>query len=386
MEAEQINADGTFVFKDECVATLLKKDAEKNHISFDEVGAKNEFKIENDNIIVLPSFDRAIDLISMDVKEEKSYCYYSKSENRLVILSFDVNKEPYSYYFSDEKNLKNNKEYSLSNIVYWKKIFNLLCKNVCDGFSDSDRSFFINSFEKGKCIFEYSKYNKALNSIDLHNTYSNLNSVIELIKLYPMLLKNRCVERLSQSGKSTLENLISELDEICSKVKTDFAIFVEKIDFDSYIQKYNERLSDFISQARSIIEKMLSNVFTLPLSYAGAVFAFDKLDDNTFAPFIFIAMLLYTIFTCGFLFYEFMDSFSIKKNFNKELRAYTNNSLFLLEKVKPDIKSINRRILIIRIICCILILVFIILLICLWVKFFGNKRGGIPGTVVKSVT
>ena len=199
-----------------------------------------------------------------------------------------------------------------------------------------------------------------------------------------MIFKNRCVEHLTDFGKSTLENLISELDEICNKVKTDFSIFVEKIDFDSYIQKYNERLSDFISQARNVIEKMLSNVFTLPLSYAGAVFAFDKLENDTFASFIFIAMLLYTIFTCGFLFYEFIDSFSIKKNFNKELRGYTNNSIFLLEKVKPDVKSINKRILIIRIICWILILAFIILLFWLWMKFFGNQGVAIPKSEVQT--
>lgn len=385
MKADSINPDGSFVFKDTHEAELFRIDAEKNKISYDDASAVNEFKIDNTNIIIYPNFDRAVFNIPLIKKYDKEYCYYSKDEMKIIILRFDDNNL-YSFYFSDEKNFGSKKsiEYSFSNIVYWGKIYELLCNKVSDNGADANRAFYINSFEKGKCIFEYSNYNPDFNNINLKVTYEHLLSTIELTNLYPMIFKNRCVEHLTDFGKSTLENLISELDEICNKVKTDFSIFVEKIDFDSYIQKYNERLSDFISQARNVIEKMLSNVFTLPLSYAGAVFAFDKLENDTFASFIFIAMLIYTIFTCGFLFYEFMDSFSIKKNFNKELRGYTNNSIFLLEKVKPDVKSINKRILIIRIICWILISAFIILLFWLWMKFFGNQGVAIPKSEVQT--
>ena len=366
MKADSINSDGTFVFKDANVAKLFRSDAEKNKISYDEASSLNEFKIDNTSIIIYPSFEMAVLNIPLYKNFDKEYCYYSKDEKKIIILRFDDNNTPYSFYFSDKKNFgsQKNVEYSFSNIVYWKKIYDLLCNKISDTGADSNRAFYINSFEKGKCIFEYSNYNSDFNNINLKVTYEHLLSTIELTNLYPMLFRNRCVERLTEFGKSTLENLISELEEICSKVETDFVIFVEKIDFDSYIQKYYERLSNFISQARSIIEKMLSNVFTLPLSYAGAIFAFDKLDDNTFVPFIFIAMVLYTIFSCGFLLYEFWDTFSLSRNFKKELRFYTNNSLSLLEKIEPDIKAINRRILGVRIVCWLLIAIFIILISC----------------------
>nr|WP_180487118.1 hypothetical protein [Treponema socranskii] len=189
-----------------------------------------------------------------------------------------------------------------------------------------------------------------------------------------MLLKNRCVETITKSNESTLELLISGLDEICSKTETDFAIFVAKIDFDSYIQKYNDKLEDVFSQARSMIERMLSNIFTLPLTYAGAIFTFDKLTDNSFAQFIFIAMCIYTFFSCGFLIYEFVDTFSINKNFNKELISYTNNSRFLLEKLEPDKKSIKRRLIGIRIACLLLVCIFVILIIILGIKILTNSN------------
>ena len=380
MKADSINSDGTFVFKDANVAKLFRSDAEKNKISYDEASSLNEFKIDNTSIIIYPSFEMAVLNIPLYKNFDKEYCYYSKDEKKIIILRFDDNNTPYSFYFSDKKNFgsQKNVEYSFSNIVYWKKIYDLLCNKISDTGADSNRAFYINSFEKGKCIFEYSNYNSDFNNINLKVTYEHLLSTIELTNLYPMLFRNRCVERLTEFGKSTLENLISELEEICSKVETDFVIFVEKIDFDSYIQKYYERLSNFISQARSIIEKMLSNVFTLPLSYAGAIFAFDKLDDNTFVPFIFIAMVLYTIFSCGFLLYEFWDTFSLSRNFKKELRFYTNNSLSLLEKIEPDIKAINRRILGVRIVCWLLIAIFIILIIILGFKFFKTPSDIVP--------
>ncbi|MBP3709781.1 MAG: hypothetical protein J6I73_05190 [Treponema sp.] len=374
MKADEITNNGIFVFSDESVAETLKKDAKQHGINFDDASAKNEFSIENPDIkfyenftVFNTSFPQAI--VSKNLK--KYHTYYNSDQNRLVILEFEDNFIPHSFYFTNENDIITNIEYSMTNVFYWQRIYELLCENISDE-TNTDRSFCILSFEKGKCKFAYSHYNPILNESNLQLTYNHFVNVFNSTKQYPMLFKNRCVERISQSQESTLESLISELDGICDKVKTDFEIFITNIDFDSYIQRYNERLADFVSQARNIIEKMLSNIFTLPLTYAGAIFAFDKLEDNTFAPFIFLAMFLYTFFSCGFLLYEFIDTFSLNKNFNKELRFYTNNSFFLLEKVKPDINLIKRRIWGIRIVCLILMCVFIALLVYLGITFFRS--------------
>ena len=374
MKAESINPNGTFVFRDINIPKLLKKDAQKNNITFDEASAETEFKIENDNIVMYPSFEHVISAFPVVIEScnlKENYCYYSQKENRLVILEFDSNNNPYSFYFSSKNEIENNKEYSFSNVFYWQKIYELLHKNISEEVN-SDRSIPINSYEKGRCKFNYVPYNSLLNDKDLKSTYNHFEKVFKLTNLYPMLLKNRCVETITESNESTLELLISGLDEICSKTETDFAIFVAKIDFDSYIQKYNDKLEDVFSQARSMIERMLSNIFTLPLTYAGAIFTFDKLTDNSFAQFIFIAMCIYTFFSCGFLIYEFVDTFSINKNFNKELISYTNNSRFLLEKLEPDKKSIKRRLIGIRIACLLLVCIFVILIIILGIKILTN--------------
>jgi len=365
MKADTINPDGTFVFKDVNIANILKKDAQRNGIKIDETTAKTEFKLENTNIVIYSSFNEAISAFPMAVETNKlkeNYCYYSKEDCRLIILDFDKDHTPCSFYFSLEGEIKNNKEYSLSNIFYWQKIYELLYKNISEE-PCSDKSIYINSFEKGKCKFYYSPYNSTFNEKDLQQTYNHFAQIYDLTNRYPVLLKNRCVERLSKQNESTLENLIYELDEICNKVEIDFAIFIENFDFDSYLQKYNEKVQDFISQARNIIEKMLSNIFTLPLTYAGAIFAFDKLSDNSFSSFIFIAMCIYTLFSCGFLIYEIMDTTLINRSFEKELRNYTNNSPTLLKKVESDKKSIKCRLIWIKIICSILVCIFISLLI-----------------------
>ncbi len=371
MQSEYIASDGSFVFKDKIVADVIKNDAKKNNIKFDEASSETEFKIENNGIIIYPNFERVISSFNMNANLSKSYCYYSKEECRLVILDFDKNGAPKSFYFSNEEDIESNREYSFSNVFYWHKIYELLYENICEG-PNSDKSIFIYTFDKGKCKFSYSAYNPVLNDRDLKDTYNHFKDILELTNLYPMLLRNRCVERLSKTNESTLENLILELDEICNKVETDFAIFVEKIDFDSYIQRYNEKIEGFISQARCIIEKMLSNIFTLPLTYAGAIFAFDKLSDDTFSSFLFIAMGIYTVFSCGFLIYEIIDTFALNENFEKELRTYTNNSPILLKKIESDKKSIKCRLLWIRIICFVLIVIFLSLLIYFGFKIFTN--------------
>ena len=375
MKAEHINVDGTFVFKDKAIANLVKEDAKRNDINFDYAASDNEFKIENDNIVIYNNFDIAVnslpEVIGGNLKQY--YCYFSVQQNRLIILKTDTQDDAFSFYFSDKKSLTSNIEYSLSNIFFWQKIYESLCKSIADE-TDTDKSFCINSFEKGKCKFEYAKYDEGFNDIDLRETYNHFISAFESTKLYPRLFKNRCIERIGQQKTSSLKNLISELDEICNKVKVDFEIFVEQIDFDSYIQKYNDKISGFFSQTRDIIEKMLSHIFTLPLTYAGAIFAFDRLKDNAFNFFLFFAMSVYTLFSCGFLLYEFVDTFSCRKNLDKEVRFYTNNSSFLLRILEPNIKPIKIRLVVIRIVCTMLFFIFIGLLIFLGVILFRKPQ------------
>lgn len=371
MKADSINSDGTFVFKDANVAKLFKLEAKRINIPYDEDSAVTEFKIENNDIIIYSSFNYAVSNISVRIDAGKHYCYYSKKDKKLIILVFDENKEPHSFYFSDEKNLgnKENIEYSLSNVVYWEKIYRLLYTKITEP-PEGDKSISIISFEKGKCKISYSSYNPKLNNQDLKNTYEHLRQTLEVVDLYPMLFRNRCAERLSDSKTTSLENFILELDEICNKVRIDFEIFVNKIDFDSFIRQFTERIDGFIAQTRNIIEKMLSNIFTLPLTYAGAMFAFDKLNDATFSFFLFIAMGIYTLFSCCFLIYEIVDTKFIESNLKKAIISYTNNSPILLEKVENDKKSIERRLVLIRVISVILILIFITLLLYFY-EFFN---------------
>ena len=82
MKADSINSDGTFIFKDANVAKLFRSDAEKNKISYDEASALNEFKIDNTNIIIYPSFERAVLNIPLYKNFDKEYCYYSKDEKK----------------------------------------------------------------------------------------------------------------------------------------------------------------------------------------------------------------------------------------------------------------------------------------------------------------
>lgn len=371
LSSKSITEEGTFIFSNEVDATVLKKECEKNSIKYDNASSKNELTLEVDDVkffkdlgsfkIQFPEFVRQGNL-------KDYYCYFSKENGRIIIFETkDVYK---SYFFSPlEENFRKEILFEASNVFYWEKIFELIQNNLADE-TFNDNSFSILSYKKGKYIFSYSAYEKKFNEQNLMETFHLFQNTLEKIKLYPMIMKNRCVERIGKENNSTLLCFISELEVICEKSELDLEIFINNIDFDSYINKYNEKICGLISQTREIIEKILSNIFTLPLTYAGAIFSFDKLEDSSFGFFIFISMLIYTLLSCGFLIYAIMDTSLLKKSLSKEIKYFTNNSEVLIENTKSDIKTINNRFTAIKIISVLLILVFIGLIVFLGIKFF----------------
>ncbi len=375
VSASNISREGIFIFDDKKTCEVLKEKCSALNISFDDASADNELKFEIDDISIFNNFDSFSTIFPEIVRTgnlNRYYCYYSKEDSKLVIL--DINHLDYSYYFShDEKIFKSEKTYEASNVFYWEKIYETLLQNLSEE-SRTDKSFSILSYDKGKCFYEYSKYDRSFNKYNMLKLFKKLSKTLDTINNYKSLLKKRCVEHIDNSNTSTLCLLIQELDCICDKTMLDFEIFVSNIDFDSSIHKFKERIEFFISQTRDIVEKMLSNIFTLPLTYAGAIFAFDKLEDEKYSSLIFLAMLLYTVLSCTFLIYEFIDTFTIKKHFIKELLSYSNNSPNLKKDIQSDINTVNRRIIGIRIICSILVITFIVLLIYLKTQFFNLSK------------
>lgn len=220
-------------------------------IPYDDTSALTEFKVERADIRMFPSYGRFCktfpQIIRVDDTKEnlycgKYYCYYSEAQRKIVILEFDANKEPFSFYFVRKDELKSNVEYSMSNVFYWEKIFESFSRDISDK-TESDNSFYIHSFDKGLCKFVYSEYDARFDGKSLKPLYEKLIRTTELTRLYPLLLKNRCCERLDQLGESTLAELIAELDEICNKTEVDFNIYISKIDFDSYVKAYKDKIS-----------------------------------------------------------------------------------------------------------------------------------------------
>lgn len=374
VSSSNITSEGIFIFEDKKTSEFLKNQCSKFNIGFDDASADNELKFELSEISIFNNFDSFSTKFPEIVRTgtlNNYYCYFSKDESKLVILDTD---DLNSYFFShDEKLYKTDKTFEASNVFYWERIYETLLQNLSEE-NKTDKSFAILSYEKGKCFYEYSKYDRSFNQSNLLKLYNKLSETLATITDYKMLLKNRCVEHIDKSNSSSLCLLIQELDCICDKTMLDFEIFVSKIDFNSSIQKFKERIEFFISQSRDIVEKMLSNIFTLPLTYAGAIFAFDKLEDEKYASFIFLAMLLYTVLSCTFLIYELIDTFTIKKHLEKELSSYTNDSPHLRKDCQTDINAINRRIIGIRIICFILVITFVVLLIYLKIQFCNTTQ------------
>lgn len=363
--SDSVDDSGILSFASNEKTDELKKMCISSGINYDEAGADNEISFEIPAVKIFSNFNiyrsNLPEIIKIGEFEKNNfYCYFSEDRKRLFVLdSHSISSSCfYGGYRIDQR------DYETSNVYYWEQLSEYICEHIADE-KNTDRSFSIISYKKGRSYFAYSEYDEQFNGKDLKKVYLQLCETMKTIDRYKMLIKNRCVERIEQNKSSDLKTLISELEVICEKVILDFEIFVANIDFDSYIEKFHEKMNTLILQTRSIVEKILLNIFTLPLTYAGAIFTFDKMDDDSFFIPVFVAIAVYIVLSCGFLLYEFFETLLIGRNLKQEIKYYTNGSQILKKNVNQEFNSIKRRLCFIRVLSVALIFVFIILFVIL---------------------
>ena len=184
-----------------------------------------------------------------------------------------------------------------------------------------------------------------------------------------MLLKNRLVENILNTPSTSITNIILELDGICDKARNDYEIATYKIDFESYIKTYDSEVDNFIDKTRTIIDRLIANIFSIPLLYAGAIFTFEKVDASKNKKFVLIAVTIYTVLSIILMIYHIIDTITIEKKFDDKITFFTNGSNILKGNTTPDSKNMKSRLWFIRIFNVVLIVVFISLLMNLYLTF-----------------
>lgn len=368
--ATNISDQGVFICTSEDEVLLLQKEATKLNIAYDDTLASNEFSLDfsEDNIKVYKSFDRFKSFFPQKLLTNNYYGYHCcyDSEYKKLRVMYITKDSCISYYLVEKDKIDNNIIFSMSNVFYWTKIYELLQK-LADSVA-SDQTLTIRSISKGERYIKYIEYDTKFDEENLKEKYIRLEQIIQKTTVYPMLLKNRLVENI-ESTTIPMTELILELDCICDKTRSDYEIATYKIDFESYIKTYDTEISSFFDKTRAIIDKLIANIFSIPLLYAGAVFTFDKVSTLKNKIFIYIAVTIYTTLSVVLMIYHILDTVSIEKKFDKKINLFTNGSNILKENTSGDIKNMKRRLWFIRILNIILILVFISLLVCLFLFF-----------------
>lgn len=368
--ATNISDQGVFICTSEDEVLLLQKEARKLNIAYDDTLASNEFSLDfsEDNIKVYKSFDRFKCFFPQKLLTNNYYGYHCcyDSEYKKLRVMYITKDSCISYYFVEKDEIDNNIIFSMSNVFYWTQIYELLQK-LADSVA-SDQTLTIRSISKGERYIKYIEYDTKFDEENLKEKYIRLEQIIQKTTVYPMLLKNRLVENI-ESTTIPMTELILELDCICDKTRSDYEIATYKIDFESYIKTYDTEISSFFDKTRAIIDKLIANIFSIPLLYAGAVFTFDKVSTLKNKIFIYIAVTIYTTLSVVLMIYHILDTVSIEKKFDKKINLFTNGSNILKENTSGDIKNMKRRLWFIRILNIILILVFISLLVCLFLFF-----------------
>lgn len=363
----------SYVSKDEVL--LLQEEATKLNIAYDDTLSRNEFlpNFPENNIKVYRNFDRFKSFFPQKLLTNNYYgyhCCYDSKYKRLRVMHI-TEDSCISYYFVEKNEIDNNIIFSMSNVFYWTQIYKLLQK-LAESVS-IDQTLTIRSISKGERYIKYTEYDTQFDEENLREKYIRLEQIIQKTTVYPMLLKNRIVENIENINISMTE-LILELDCICDKTRNDYEIATYKIDFESYIRTYDTEISSFFDKTRTIIDKLLTNIFSIPLLYAGALFTFDKVDTPKNKIFIFIAVTIYTILSITLMIYHIVDTFSIEKKFDTKINLFTNGSKILKENTASDIKNMRSRLWFIRILNIVLILAFISLLICLFYFFRDSSN------------
>lgn len=369
--AESISAEGIFICNSDDKVYALKEEAKKLNVKYDDTLSHNEFGLDllGSNIRLYQNFEHFITLFPQRLLSTNYYgyhCCYAPHYQKLQIM--EVTKDTcFSYCFVEKNEIDNNIIFSLSNVFYWEQIYNLLQK--IGETRSINRIVTIRSIAKGERCIKYEPYTNRFDTINLKEKYIKLSNIIEKTNAYPMLLKNRLVENILNTSSTSITNIILELDGICDKARNDYEIATYKIDFESYIKTYDSEVDNFIDKTRTIIDRLIANIFSIPLLYAGAIFTFEKVDASKNKKFILIAVTIYTVLSIILMIYHIIDTITIEKKFDDKITFFTNGSNILKGNTTPDSKNMKSRLWFIRIFNVVLIVVFISLLINLYLTF-----------------
>lgn len=356
---EIIAEDNTFYLKSSCKKGLILLN--ENGIGYDELSIGYALRLYQYLEVKIFTYtdveqffqpeDLSSELIIFSVGGE--YCVYS----------------PDQIEFSDGSDMgfKN----KCNNLLVYYKLFNYLSnENGSDHHNDGAREFIFYTSISGIVKLRFD----VIPDISDNYDYSqNINELIELVRnlVYKPFFINAIYLLSGQTGTFHFSELIEKSEELLLITKRDYELAARKFDFETFKKSLYKEKEKYFSNVREIVNKIFSQVISIPISIGATVFSTYKVsDDKLMLTLVLFTFLIYTYLYIKFQLIYKSDIMEIQTDFQRDFSNIRLNSGMPLvdieleeEKVKSKIKiSLNviRTVITIVVILTIIVTVFIL--------------------------
>lgn len=211
---------------------------------------------------------------------------------------------------------------------------------------ESDESFhFVDSFnidfrklsfvslsEKGRLTI---KYDLVIPEFDREKDYSiALNKFKscfnEESNNLPKFLKSALINTASSySTETRFKQLFESLEDIVTKAKMNFEVYLNNLSIDKIKKDYDDLKSKYFGSLSDILSKLTSKIIALPITISATLLAIDKVDDVPFfLYFLLFAILTTSIYLSLLLRIHFRDLRYVERIFNSDYNTLLSNKFF----------------------------------------------------------
>jgi hypothetical protein len=172
---------------------------------------------------------------------------------------------------------------------------------------------------------------------------------------------------IDQSAR--FETLIKYLYSFVEATFNDFDLFLTEKTRDKLIETFDSEKYVFADKIRSILERISTGIFSVPIAFVGALFAIRDISQEWLLYGIFAVLAIFTDFTAGIDLMMFLDLGILRAEITKKIKHTSMGIENLKKELNEIMKPFCIRITLLRIFIIIAIVIFIGLFISLVVIF-----------------
>ncbi|AEF82868.1 hypothetical protein [Leadbettera azotonutricia] len=338
----------------------IKKYLKESNISVDDLSTTDEIKLnksfyEQYNIQPYDSFNTFFNRFKTSDIGGRIIVILQEKDNDFVVFGKHGNPEAY-FYPSGERDIKT------PNYYYLTKIKEDFIPKIADYTDTAHTKYIFLSPECGKFELFYGvSPDKMETTKPLENIYTNIKDILTRPKGWEYIMKNRIIrslEIIEQSGQRFYW-LIDNLDQLIEATLRDYELFLTSHKHETIIEKYELEKDFFADKIRAILERISTNLLSIPITFSAALFGFREVTEKWLINIFLIALAVFVCFSCVIQGIFISELSVIKKEIYSKIDYFSRGLSFLRERFNVISRPLINKIIFLQILTIIVIVVFI---------------------------